>query len=125
MPASAMPRTSPRSNQHLRTRKDLLLAAGRLLKEGRQPTMDEIAAAALVSRATAYRYFPTLEAQLIEAPLDGAMPDPDRLFADVPSTDPDEAFAGLVAAFARRVDAGEAPATAWRSTLASLAVDPA
>ena len=35
-----------RTNQHLRTRKDLLLAAAKLLKEGRQPTMDEIAAAA-------------------------------------------------------------------------------
>jgi AcrR family transcriptional regulator len=90
MPASAMPRTSPRSNQHLRTRKDLLLAAARLLKDGRQPTMDEIAEAALVSRATAYRYFPTLEALLVEAPLDGAMPDPDRLFAGNPSVDPEE-----------------------------------
>lgn len=44
---------------------------------------------------------------------------------DPPASDPDEAFAGVVAAFARRVDAGEAPAGAWRSTLASLAVDPA
>jgi hypothetical protein len=42
-----------------------------------------------------------------------------------PSSDPDEAFAGLVAAFALRLDAGEGAASAWRSTLASLAVDPA
>ena len=86
MPARATPRT----NQHLRTRKDLLTAAGRLLKEGRQPTMDEVAEAALVSRATAYRYFPTLEALLVEAPLDGAMPDPEGLFAADKSADPGE-----------------------------------
>lgn len=44
---------------------------------------------------------------------------------DPPATDPDEAFAGLVVAFARRLDAGEAAAPAWSATLASLAVDPA
>jgi AcrR family transcriptional regulator len=71
----------PRSNQHLRTRKDLLQAAGRLIKTGRKPTMDEVAEAALVSRATAYRYFPTLEALLVEAPLDGAVPEPGEVFA--------------------------------------------
>jgi AcrR family transcriptional regulator len=86
MPAA----TRPRSNQHLRTRKDLLLAAGRLLKEGRKPTMDEVAEAALVSRATAYRYFPSLESLLIEAPLDGVMPDPGALFASDTSADPED-----------------------------------
>lgn len=78
----------PRANQKLRTRKDLLVAAARLLQDGRTPTMDEVAEAALVSRATAYRYFPTLEALLVEAPLQGAAPDADALFADDPSTDP-------------------------------------
>lgn len=42
-----------------------------------------------------------------------------------PARDPDEAFAGLVAAFAVRLDNREEAASAWRSTLASLAVDPA
>jgi AcrR family transcriptional regulator len=86
-----MPATSkPRSNQHLRTRKDLLLAAGRLLKDGRKPTMDEVAEAALVSRATAYRYFPSLEALLVEAPLDGVVPEPESVFASDTSSDPEE-----------------------------------
>lgn len=40
-----------------------------------------------------------------------------------PERDPDEAFAGLVAAFARRLDVGEPAAAAWQSTLAALAVD--
>jgi hypothetical protein len=42
-----------------------------------------------------------------------------------PTRDPDEAFAGLVAAFARRVDAGEQADAAWRATLAALSIDPA
>lgn len=42
-----------------------------------------------------------------------------------PVHDPDGAFAGLVAALAVRLDAGEVPAIAWRATLAALAVDPA
>ncbi|HEY7658789.1 MAG TPA: TetR/AcrR family transcriptional regulator [Burkholderiales bacterium] len=84
------PASKPRSNQHLRTRKDLLLAAARLLKEGRKPTMDDVAAAALVSRATAYRYFPSLESLLVEAPLDGAAPDPDTFFGPDASADPEE-----------------------------------
>ena len=98
----------PRSNQHLRTRKDLLLAAARLLKEGRQPTMDEVAEAALVSRATAYRYFPTLESLLIEAPLDGAVPDPGALFAAETSPDPEDRLERAEAALHRMVYQNEA-----------------
>jgi len=79
-----------RANQRHRTRKDLLVAAARLLKEGHNPTMDEVAEAAMVSRATAYRYFPTLEALLVEAPLDGTVPTPEELFNDEPSADPEE-----------------------------------
>jgi AcrR family transcriptional regulator len=79
-----------RSNQRHRTRKDLLAAAARLLKSGRTPDMDRVAAEAMVSRATAYRYFPTIESLLIEAPLDGEVPYPDRVFAGDDSTDPIE-----------------------------------
>jgi AcrR family transcriptional regulator len=77
-----------RVNQRHRTRKDLLAAAGRLLKAGRTPDMDEVAKEAMVSRATAYRYFPTIEQLLVEAPLDGVVPDPDALFAADATTDP-------------------------------------
>lgn len=81
---------SGRANQRHRTRKDLLVAAARLLQEGRNPTMDDVADAAMVSRATAYRYFPTLDALIVEAPLDGAVPTPEGLFTDEPSVDPEE-----------------------------------
>jgi AcrR family transcriptional regulator len=80
--------TAPgRANQRHRTRKDLLSAAARLLKAGRTPDMDEVAREAMVSRATAYRYFPSIEALLVEAPLEGAVPDPDGVFAGDDSTD--------------------------------------
>jgi AcrR family transcriptional regulator len=77
-----------RPNQKRRTRKDLLQAASRLLKQGRKPTLEEIAEEAIVSRATAYRYFPNVEALLLEASLDVEVPEPDELFRGGPSDDP-------------------------------------
>ena len=80
--------SSRRQNQKNRTRKDLLQAAARLSKQGQTPSFEEIAQEALVSRATAYRYFPNIEALLVEAALDVAIPDADALFASGPSEDP-------------------------------------
>jgi AcrR family transcriptional regulator len=97
-----------RSNQRHRTRKDLLAAATRLLKSGKTPDMDAVAAEAMVSRATAYRYFPSVEALLIEAPLDGAVPSPDDVFADDRSTDAFERVAKAEAALYDAVKSNEA-----------------
>jgi AcrR family transcriptional regulator len=77
-----------RSNQKLRTRKALLEAAGRLMRQGSRPTLEEVAQEALVSRATAYRYFPSLEALLVEAGVHVVVPRADELFADAPDGDP-------------------------------------
>ena len=96
-----------RPNQRTRTRKDLLQAASRLMNQGRRPTLDEVAEEALVSRATAYRYFPNLDALLIEAPLEGAVPDPDDLFRDTPSDDPVERLERVDAALADMISANE------------------
>ena len=68
-----------RPNQR-RTRKDLLQAATRLVRQGRKPSLEEIAEEAMVSRATAYRYFPKVDALLLEAALDVAVPEADVLF---------------------------------------------
>lgn len=89
-PPKSVTRPRTPTNQELRTRKDLLLAAARLTKAGRRPSMDEVAREAMVSRATAYRYFSDIEMLLAETPADAAMPNPDELFRNHPSTDPEE-----------------------------------
>lgn len=77
-----------RPNQKTRTRKDLLQAASRLMKQGRSPSLEEIAEEALVSRATAYRYFPSVEALLVEAAVDVAVPEAGEIFLNDASRDP-------------------------------------
>jgi hypothetical protein len=49
---------------------------------------------------------------------------PRAIVLEPPSSDPDGTFAGLVAALAVRLDLGDDPATAWKSTSTALAVDP-
>jgi AcrR family transcriptional regulator len=82
------PAASGRPNQKARTRKHLLEATARLVRQGGNPSLEEIAAEALVSRATAYRYFPTLEALIVEAGLDINMPEPSALFEGDQTVDP-------------------------------------
>jgi len=55
-----------RANQKERTRAAIVEAAARLLREGAEPTVATAAEAAKVSRATAYRYFPTPESLNVE-----------------------------------------------------------
>ena len=54
-----------RVNQKARTREALIAAARDLLARGVLPTMEGAAAAAAISRTTAYRYFPTTRALLV------------------------------------------------------------
>jgi AcrR family transcriptional regulator len=56
-----------RVNQKARTRAALIAAARELLAGGALPTMEGAAAAAAISRTTAYRYFPSTRALLIAA----------------------------------------------------------
>ncbi len=97
-----------RPNQRRRTRKDLLGAAARLLRQGRTPTLEDIAEEALVSRATAYRYFPNLDALLLEAGLDVALPDPGDALQDAPPTDPVARLDRVDAVFEEMISANEA-----------------
>lgn len=136
-----------RPNQKQRTRKDLLQAAYRLMQTGQSPSLEAVAAEALVSRATAYRYFPSIEALLLEAALDVAAPEGRALFGPGAPTDPvvrlervDSAFHEMILAnepalrlmLARsveRVARGEAPGDLpirqnRRSPLIETALDP-
>jgi AcrR family transcriptional regulator len=54
-----------RTNQKVRTRDALIVAARRLLAEGVTPTIDAAAAEAAIGRTTAYRYFPNSRALLV------------------------------------------------------------
>lgn len=56
-----------RVNQKQRTRHTLIAAARDLLASGATPTVENAAAAASISRATAYRYFPNQRALLAAA----------------------------------------------------------
>ena len=79
-----------RLQQKRRTRAGLLRAARELVAQDKKPTIAEVADAAMVSRATAYRYFPTPEALLAELPLDVAAPTSASLFGDGAPSDPED-----------------------------------
>jgi AcrR family transcriptional regulator len=82
-----------RINQKRRTRAAILAAAVELLEQGQRPTVAEVADAALVSRATAYRYYPTQEYLLFEAALESTRSDIDRELEE--NTLPEDAEARL------------------------------
>ncbi|MBM9504225.1 TetR/AcrR family transcriptional regulator [Actinacidiphila acididurans] len=71
-----------RVNQKLRTRRAIVQAAAELSESGRDVNMAEIAKAALVSEATAYRYFPDLSSLLEEA-IVGYVPSPEDALRSV------------------------------------------
>jgi len=96
-----------RTNQRRRTRKALLEAASRLMADGGRPSLEDIAESALVSRATAYRYFPGLEALLLEASLDVSAPRAEELFGPGAPADPLARIERVDAAFERMIAANE------------------
>lgn len=82
-----------RVNQKRRTHDAILRAAAELIRTGREVTMPEIASAALVSEATAYRYFPDL-VSLLQEVVAGQLTTPEEALAPVAdSRDPVERVA--------------------------------
>lgn len=79
-----------RANQKQRTYQALLDAALELSDAGQQPTLQNIASKAMVSRATVYRYFPSADALLHEAYFGRAAVPLEDFIA--PDTDPVEAI---------------------------------
>ncbi len=79
-----------RANQKARTRKAIVDACRELTRSGAEITMPDVARAAMVSEATAYRYFPDL-VTLLQAALAGLWPSPADALAPVAgSADPAE-----------------------------------
>ena len=96
-----------RVNQKARTRTAIVDATRDLIQAGAEITMPAVARAALVSEATAYRYFPDLMSLLREA-MAGIWPGPEQALAAVgDSPDPVERVAAGAEVLLRRVLAAQ------------------
>lgn len=85
---------SGRVAQKLRTRSALLEAAHNLTESGAHPSVAEVADAAKVSRATAYRYFPSQDALRLEAAIAVQVRKPEEVVPDN-LTDPGDRAAAV------------------------------
>ena len=74
-----------RANQKTRTRRAIIDACRELVRTGSDVTMPEVARRALVSEATAYRYFPDLTSLLAET-IEGLWPSPAEALRPVASS---------------------------------------
>jgi AcrR family transcriptional regulator len=110
-----------RVNQKQRTRAAIVAAARGLIAGTDEVTMPAVARAALVSEATAYRYFPDLVTLLREA-VDGTWPSPaDALGPAGSSTDPVERIGIATEQLLRHVQASQG---AVRAMIAAAVVRP-
>lgn len=116
-----------RMNQKQRTRAALKAATAELMREGRTPTVAQVAEAALISKSTAYRYFPSQETLLAEVLLDVAIaPDLEAVYAaaETPGSAAARLDAVVRADHALVVKHDTAFRTAMRALLAPRADDP-
>jgi AcrR family transcriptional regulator len=111
-----------RSNQKERTRSAIVTAARDAIADGGEVTMPQVARRALVSEATAYRYFPDLASLLREA-LAGLFDGPEHAMAPVArSKDPVERIGFATEILLREVLAYQG---AVRAMLAAALTKPA
>jgi AcrR family transcriptional regulator len=99
--AAVEPERGPRA----RTRRLMLETATQLMQSGVTPSVSEVAEAAEVSRATAYRYFPS-QAALVQAVVDEGL-GPILTWGSA-STDPEKRVADLIGTSMPRIEAFEA-----------------
>ena len=95
MTSSSTPRHGGRPAQRRRTRTAILDATIQLLIDGHTPTLDEIAAAADVSRRTIYVHFPTLDQLILDASM-GALAGRDVDAEFEPDTEAAERVATII-----------------------------
>ena len=100
---------SGRVNQKRRTRKAIVDAARAIVEQGGTPTVAQAAEAALVSRTTAYRYFPTQESLLLELSVTVSVDEIETLLArQADDSTPQDRLLDLVDAFSRYTADNEA-----------------
>ena len=109
--------------QKRRTRKAILAAAADLLAQGDSPSLNDVAAAADVSRRTIYMYFPTIDQLLIDAAL-GSMTQ-STVEAAIDSVEGSSDVAHRVEILTRAVQKDFAATEQQGRTLLRLTVDPA
>ncbi|WP_244201194.1 TetR/AcrR family transcriptional regulator [Paraburkholderia rhynchosiae] len=90
--AGPAPAGEGRANQRRRTRLALIEAALALCEGGRKPSFPEVAERAMVSRATAYRYYSSVEDLISDAMFERAVP-PFETFCRPGHDDPAEVAA--------------------------------
>ena len=95
------------TRQQRRTRLAIVEAAARIIAAGHQPTVAEAADAALVSRATAYRYFRSQRALLVDAALQVIHHDLRPSLEEVPAGDAVARFDKVCSAIFELVVANE------------------
>jgi AcrR family transcriptional regulator len=109
--------TIGRTNQKQRTRQALIAAARDLITAGHEPTVESAAAAADISRTTAYRYFPNQKALVLAAnPEIGA----DSLLPSGAPTDPAGRLEIVIDTFTQLV----ADSELQQRTMLRLSLDP-
>jgi len=110
-----------RVNQKQRTRAAIVGAARELIRGSTEVTMPAVAKAALVSEATAYRYFPDLVSLLREA-VAGTFPSPAEALA--PVADSDDAVERIALATERLLRHVQAHQGAVRAMISASIVRP-
>lgn len=108
---------SGRTRQKRRTREALITAARDLIAAGKDPAVEDAAAAAGISRTTAYRYFPTQRALLVAAHPE--IDTPSLLPSDAPG-DPAARLDAVIDAFTRLI----ADTESQQRTMLRLSLDP-
>ena len=106
---SSFSQEDPRANQKARTREAIVEAAQQLHRQGITPTIAQAAQQARVSRATAYRYFPTQEALMVEVMgISPRMAEVEKLVESLTTEDVERRLLQLLDTFGRIVLAEEA-----------------
>jgi AcrR family transcriptional regulator len=106
-----------RTRQKERTRKALIAAARSLVAEGKTPTVEEAAAAADISRTTAYRYFPSQRTLLVAAHPET---EASSLLPPDPPDDPADRLEAVIESFTQLI----ADTEAQQRTMLRLSLEP-